>query len=71
MDFQFNRLRDVKKVDWKDESPWYCEVQDGLSWFGYCFNEACKAKKQLFVVHRGYGIFKLENELCELVCPVC
>jgi hypothetical protein len=71
MDFQFNRLRDVKKVDWKDESPWYCEVQDGLSWFGYCFNEACKAKKQLFVVNRGYGIFKLENELCELVCPVC
>jgi len=26
MDFQFNRLRDVKKVDWKNESPWYCEV---------------------------------------------
>jgi len=71
MDFQFNRLRDVKKVDWKNESPWYCEVQDGLSWFGYCYNETCKIKKELFVVNRGYGIFKLENELCELVCPVC
>lgn len=71
MDFKFNRLRDVKKVEWSGESPWYCEVQDGLSWFGYCRNGECTALKKLFVVNRGYGIFKLENELGDFCCPVC
>lgn len=71
MDFRFNCLRDVKKVHWKAGSPWYCEVQDGLSWFGYCLNTDCSALKQLFVVNRGYGIFKLGNELTDFSCPVC
>lgn len=73
MDFGFNCLRDVKKVDWKNEneSPWYCEVRDGLSWFGYCLNTSCDANRKLFVVSRGYGIFKLEHELSEFVCPAC
>lgn len=65
MDFGFNCLRDVKKVDWNRVSPWFCEVRDGLSWFGYCLNRECEAHRKLFVVNRGYGIFKLENELSE------
>ena len=47
MDFGFNCLRDVKKVNWEadkeKEVPWWCEVRDGLSWFGYCKNKECKA----------------------------
>ena len=61
MDFRFNQLRSVQKVDWKEDNvPWYCEVRDGFSWFGYCKNKACKSYKQLFIVNRGYGIFKLQ-----------
>ena len=71
MDFGFNCLRDVQKVQWKNQCPWYCEVRDGLSWFGYCLNRECAAFRSLFVVNRGYGIFKLENELSEFSCPVC
>lgn len=71
MDFRFNCLRDVKKVQWKEGSPWYREVQDGLSWFGYCLNNECSAFRHLFVVNRGYGIFKLGNELTDFSCPVC
>lgn len=71
MDFGFNVLKDVKKVPWKHQCPWYCEVRDGLSWFGYCLNRDCTAFRAMFVVNRGYGIFKLENELSEFSCPVC
>jgi hypothetical protein len=61
MDFRFNQLRDVKKVEWKREDvPWFCEVQDGFSWYGYCLNKKCEAYQKLFVVNRGYGIFKLD-----------
>lgn len=56
---------------WKSNCPWYCEVRDGLSWFGYCLNKDCVAFRNLFVVNRGFGIFKLENELNEFSCPVC
>jgi predicted subunit of tRNA(5-methylaminomethyl-2-thiouridylate) methyltransferase len=51
--------------------PWWCEVRDGLSWFAYCKNEDCDAYRKLFVVNRGYGIFKLEHEIAEFFCPVC
>lgn len=71
MDFRFNHLRNVKKVNWKQDAPWYCEVRDGLNWFGYCLNEDCETYRSLFVVNRGFGIFKLEQELNEFSCPVC
>lgn len=60
VDFTFNQLRDVKKVGWKNDVPWYCEVDDGLNWFGYCLNRRCHAHKELFIVNRGFGVFKLE-----------
>ena len=71
IDFRFNLLRNVKKVNWKVKAPWYRQVHDGLNWFGYCKNKACQAHSELFIVNRGYGIFKLEQELAEFSCPVC
>jgi len=70
IDFRFNLLRNIKKVNWQDNC-WYREVHDGLNWFGYCKNKQCVAFDALFVVNRGYGIFKLEQELAEFCCPVC
>jgi aspartate carbamoyltransferase regulatory subunit len=58
-------------VNWKIKAPWYREVHDGLNWFGYCKNRNCVTFEELFVVNRGYGIFKLEQELAEFSCPVC
>lgn len=46
-------------------------MQDGLNWFAYCINEKCEANKQLVVTNRGFGVFKLEEELKEITCPVC
>ena len=43
IDFRFNLLRNVKKVNWKVMSPWYREVREGLNWFGYCKNRNCQA----------------------------
>ena len=71
MDFRFNLLRNVKKVSWKKNQPWYREVRNGLNWFGYCYNANCVSYKMLFVNNRGYGIFKLENEHHNFSCPVC
>lgn len=71
MDFRFNQLRHVKKVQWKQQCDWWCEVTDGFSWYGYCLRKECKAWKNLFVINRGYGIFKLDQELEGICCPVC
>lgn len=71
LDFTFNALRNVKRVGWQNDAPWFREISDGLSWFAYCKNLDCAAYKQLFVVSRGYGIFKMSKDIAEISCPVC
>ena len=71
MDFRFNQLRHVKKVQWKQKCDWWCEVTDGFSWYGHCLKKDCKVYKNLFVINRGFGLFKLDQELEGLCCPVC
>ena len=61
----------MHKVKWKDVAPWYHEVQDGLNWFAYCANKDCEAYQELVVANRGFGIFKLDQELNEFACTVC
>lgn len=38
LDFTFNALRNVKRVAWKNDAPWFREITDGMSWFAYCKN---------------------------------
>ena len=38
IDFTFNTIKNVKKVQWKDEAPWYREINDGFCWLAYCNN---------------------------------
>jgi len=38
IDFTFNTIKDVKKVTWKDDAPWFREVTDGFCWIAYCHN---------------------------------
>ena len=45
LDFTFNTLRNVKRVPWSEEAPWFREVSDGLNWLGYCKNPECAAHR--------------------------
>ena len=38
LDFTFNTLRNVKRVNWQQNAPWFRETSDGMSWLGYCNN---------------------------------
>ena len=71
IDFSFNSIKTVRKVNWKEEAPWYCEIEDGLSWLCYCKNKECRAMDQLVVINRSYLVTSIERELRQLVCPVC
>ena len=70
IDFSFNTIKTVKKVNWKNEAPWYREISDGLSWIGYCFNSECEAYKEMVVINRGYSAFSIKD-IFKLICPVC
>jgi hypothetical protein len=45
IDFTFNTIKNVKKVNWKEDAPWFREISDGLSWICYCMNPKCMAFK--------------------------
>jgi len=36
IDFTFNTIKNVKKVNWKEDAPWYREISDGFCWLCYC-----------------------------------
>lgn len=43
LDFTFNTIKNVKKVDWKQQAPWYREITDGFCWLAYCQNTTLSA----------------------------
>lgn len=51
------------RVGWKEDAPWYREISDGMSWFAYCKNYGCNAFKQMFIVNRGFGVFKMSKDI--------
>jgi hypothetical protein len=66
LDFTFNALRNVHRVGWKQDVPWYREITDGMSWFAYCKNHSCHAFKQMFIISKGYGIFKMSKDIPDI-----
>ena len=71
IDFTFNTIKNVQKVNYQIENPWYREIKDGFNWFCYCLNTKCKVNRQLVVLNRGYSILSLHKELTKSVCPLC
>lgn len=71
IDFSFNLIKNVKKVCWKEEAPWFREINDGFCWLCYCMNTNCDAYGQLVVINRGYAAISKKKEMMILVCPVC
>jgi len=47
IDFTFNSIKDVKKVSWKDDAPWFREISDGFCWLAYCHNRSLNAVEAL------------------------
>ena len=45
IDFTFNTIKNVKKVAWKEDAPWYREISDGFCWLCYCQNPKCFANR--------------------------
>lgn len=43
VDFTFNTIKNIKKVNWDGKAPWYREISDGLCWLCYCKNASCEA----------------------------
>jgi hypothetical protein len=74
IDFTFNIIKQVKKVEWDEEAPIFWEVRDGLSLFSYCINPDCKIHKEMFVSNIGY--IKLTADefsyvMKSIICPCC
>ena len=63
IDFTFNTIKNVKKVMFKQESPWFREIKDGFNWFCYCVNQKCEVYRQLVVINRGYSTLSMKREL--------
>jgi len=59
IDFTFNILKDIKKIDFCDAAPSFREASDGLNVFCYCKNKTCKIFEELFVVNKGDLFFYL------------
>ena len=75
IDFTFNTIKNVKKVNWKEEAPWFREISDGFCWLAYCYKEGCVANNSLVVINRGYAgsVFNLQRDWNngDIKCPVC
>lgn len=71
LDFKFNQIKDIKKVKWDREAPWYREIEDGMTWIGYCNEEKCIIKDEMFVINRKFGRKSLTHERHLFSCPIC
>ena len=52
IDFTFNTIKDVKKVSWKDNAPWFREITDGFCLLAYCHNRSLSKKDALIAKSR-------------------
>ena len=52
IDFTFNTIKDVNKVSWKDDAPWFREITDGFCWLAYCHNRSLSKKDALIAKSR-------------------
>jgi hypothetical protein len=53
LDFSFNYLKSLKKINWDEDAPDYREITDGLCLICYCQNQNCGFYNQMFVHNLG------------------
>lgn len=68
LDFTFNIIKEVHKVNWSEEAPDYREITDGMCLLLYCANTEWPAYDELSVLNIGYGKFRLSRNKPR--CPI-
>jgi len=53
LDFSFNYLKSLKKINWDEEAPSFREISDGVCLICYCQNMNCDICNQMFVKNLG------------------
>jgi len=53
IDFSFNLLQNITKIDFSKEAPSFREASDGINIFCYCRNKQCKIENEMFVNNLG------------------
>jgi len=71
LDFSFNYLKSLKKINWEDDAPSYREISDGVCLICYCGNKDCVIFNQMFVHNLGIGKFEVIEEIAEITCEQC
>lgn len=56
IDFSFNYLKEIKKIEYQESAPDHREASDGINFICYCENKKCKIFKEMFIVK--YGKYK-------------
>ena len=71
INFRFNYLKEVQKINFIENAPSYCTCSDGLNLFAFCFNPKCELFNKYFVENLGYGVFDILKQIKRIVCPRC
>jgi len=71
LDFSFNYLKSLKKINWDEEAPDYREISDGVCLICYCKNNLCGIYNQMFVHNIGIGKFEIISEISNIYCEKC
>lgn len=53
LDFSFNYMKNLQKMNWENRAPSFREIEDGLSMICYCTNKNCYIYNQMFVQNLG------------------
>lgn len=56
LDFSFNYMKSLKKINWDEEAPDCREITDGLCLMCYCLNKKCKFYNQMYIHNLGKKI---------------
>jgi hypothetical protein len=63
IDFTFNHMEEIKKVNFQESAPYYREASDGINIFAYCKNKKCRIFNEMFIVKIGKLEIKLINHI--------
>ena len=53
LDFSFNYMKNLHKMNWDNRAPSFREIEDGMSMICYCTNKNCILFNQMFVNNLG------------------
>jgi hypothetical protein len=71
MSFEFNSLKNVRKVDFATSGPSWRYVIPGLNMYGTCNTSVCKAYNDAIWIQKGMGTFNIAKEVKTSKCSLC